>query len=81
MSPSVGERGEPVGPREDWSRLDGAFRRFPLGVRKIGRIGATGEGIFIQDIARDDAWIARPDWVRKERIESFGGQPLVFHGV
>jgi transcriptional regulator with GAF, ATPase, and Fis domain len=64
--------------RENWSRLDGAFRRFPLGVRKIGRIGATGEGILTEDIARDQEWIVRPDWVRKERIRSFGGQPLVF---
>jgi transcriptional regulator with GAF, ATPase, and Fis domain len=71
--------GRPSDQREDWSRLDGAFRRFPLGVRKIGRIGATGEGILIEHIERDDDWIARPDWVRKERISSFGGQPLVFH--
>jgi transcriptional regulator with GAF, ATPase, and Fis domain len=70
--------GTPSDHREDWSRLDGAFRRFPLGVRKIGRIGATGEGILIDDIQRDHEWIARPEWVRKERITSFGGQPLVF---
>src|SRR4051794_25333824 len=24
-------------PRVEWTRLDGAFRRFPLGVRKVGR--------------------------------------------
>jgi transcriptional regulator with GAF, ATPase, and Fis domain len=70
--------GTPSNQREDWSRLDGAFRRFPLGVRKIGRIGATGEGILIEDLERDHDWIARPDWVRKERLSSFGGQPLVF---
>ena len=72
--------GAPLDGRTDWSRLDGAFRRFPLGVRKIGRIGATGEGIFIDDVARDRDWIARPDWVRRERISSFGGQPLIFKG-
>jgi transcriptional regulator with GAF, ATPase, and Fis domain len=70
--------GRPSDQREDWSRLDGSFRRFPLGVRKIGRIGATGEGILIEDIERDHDWIARQDWVRKERLHSFGGQPLVF---
>ena len=37
--------GTSVGGRETWSRLERAFRRFPLGVRKIGRIGATGTGI------------------------------------
>jgi transcriptional regulator with GAF, ATPase, and Fis domain len=70
--------GTPSNQREDWSRLDGEFRRFPLGVRKIGRIGATGEGILIEDTERDHDWAVRPDWVRKERIHSFGGQPLVF---
>ena len=72
--------GAPLDGGADWSRLDGAFRRFPLGVRKIGRIGASGDGLFIEDVTRDHDWIARPDWVRHERIGSFGGQPLVFNG-
>jgi transcriptional regulator with GAF, ATPase, and Fis domain len=70
--------GTPSTQREDWSRLDGAFRRFPLGVRKIGRIGASGEGILIEDLTRDREWIVRPNWVSREHITSFGGQPLVF---
>ena len=70
--------GAPLDGRADWSRLTGAFRRFPLNERKIGRIGATGEGIFIPDVAHDQDWIAQPDWVQRERICSFGGQPLVF---
>ena len=70
--------GAPLAGRADWSRLTGAFRRFPLNERKIGRIGATGQGIFIPDVAHDQAWIANPDWVRREGISSFGGQPLVF---
>ncbi|MGC0848206.1 hypothetical protein WKG96_23115, partial [Pantoea agglomerans] len=28
------------------SRLDGAYRRVPIGVRKIGRIGATREPLY-----------------------------------
>jgi transcriptional regulator with GAF, ATPase, and Fis domain len=72
--------GRPSDRRQDWSRLDGAFRRFPLGVRKIGRIGASGDGILIKDVAADDERIVRTDWVRRERINSFGGQPLVFRG-
>jgi transcriptional regulator with GAF, ATPase, and Fis domain len=72
--------GAPLDARADWARLDGAFRRFPLGVRKIGRIGASGDGLFIEDVSRDHDWIAHPDWVRHERIGSFGGQPLVFNG-
>jgi transcriptional regulator with GAF, ATPase, and Fis domain len=70
--------GAPLAGGADWSRLAGGFRRFPLNERKIGRIGATGEGIFIPDVARDQHWIANPDWVRREGISSFGGQPLVF---
>src|SRR5262245_12984351 len=72
--------GAPLNSRADWRRLDGAFRRFPIGVRKIGRIAATGEGILIEDVGRDGEWIARPGWVRSERITSFGGQPLIFKG-
>src|SRR2546428_1427257 len=70
--------GAPLDGRADWSRLTGAFRRFPLNERKIGRIGATGEGMFIADVSRDHGWIANPDRVRREGIRSFGGQPLIF---
>src|ERR1041384_1830430 len=30
-----------------WNATDGAFRRFPLGVRKIGRIGLSGESLLL----------------------------------
>jgi transcriptional regulator with GAF, ATPase, and Fis domain len=72
--------GAPLDGQADWSRLDGAFKRFPIGVRKIGRTAATGRGILIEDVTSDDGWIADPDWVRRERISSFGGQPLIFKG-
>jgi transcriptional regulator with GAF, ATPase, and Fis domain len=72
--------GTPSSPRENWTRVGGAFRRFPLGVRKIGRVGESGQGIFIEDVRRDPDWIARPEWVRGERIVSIGAQPLVFRG-
>src|SRR5438132_10298657 len=32
-----------VDPFTEWTRLDGSFRRFPFGARKVGRIAATGE--------------------------------------
>src|SRR5215813_11548710 len=38
----VASAGNPRGAAQDYSRLDGAFRRFPLGVRKIGHVGKTG---------------------------------------
>lgn len=63
---------------EDWSRLDGDFRRFPLGALKIGKIGATGEPLLLADISQEGDWIARPKWAESEGIRSFAGQPLIF---
>jgi transcriptional regulator with GAF, ATPase, and Fis domain len=65
---------------EDWSRLDGDFRRFPLGIRKIGKIGATGEPLLLADVRQESNWIARPKWAESEGIQSFAGQPLSFRG-
>ncbi|MCI0390856.1 MAG: sigma 54-interacting transcriptional regulator [Acidobacteria bacterium] len=65
---------------EDWSRLDGDFRRFPLGVRKIGKIGATGEPLLLAKLSTESGWIARPKWAESEGIQSFAGQPLIFRG-
>jgi transcriptional regulator with GAF, ATPase, and Fis domain len=70
-----------VDPTVTWTRTDGAFRRFPLGVRKVGRIGATGQPIEIPELgsAAQD-WVVRPDWVRAEGVAGFGGQPLEYQG-
>ena len=77
----VASAGEPVVDRgEDWSRLNGDFRRFPLKVRKVGWVGGTGEAILVNTGLAESPWIARPDWVRRERLASFAGQPLIFRG-
>jgi len=65
---------------EDWSRLDGDFRRFPLGVLKIGKIGSTGEPLLLTNLSTESDWIARPKWAESEGIQSFAGQPLIFRG-
>ena len=65
---------------EGYSRIDGAFRRFPLGVRKIGQIAQTGEPLLIAHVTPDQPWVARPEWVAAEGVRSFAGQPMVFHG-
>ncbi|MAT68301.1 MAG: hydrogenase [Planctomycetaceae bacterium] len=70
-----------VEPERDLSRLNGRFRRFPIGVRKVGRIAMTGEAIEAPDIAELPLWIADPDWVREEQIIGFAGQPLSHHGL
>jgi transcriptional regulator with GAF, ATPase, and Fis domain len=76
----VASAGNPTDPAESWTRLDGTFRRFPLGVRKVGRVGATGSGILLHDMSERSSWIARPEWAARERIRSFAAQPLVFRG-
>ena len=43
--------------RSDWSRVDGEFSRIPLGVGKVGRVGASGEAIVVQDFAEDPSWL------------------------
>jgi transcriptional regulator with GAF, ATPase, and Fis domain len=72
--------GSPSRQGEDWGRLDGAFRRFPLGVRKVGQVGALGAPILIRDVSSDGSAFARQEWLAAERIRSFGCQPLVFRG-
>lgn len=64
----------------DWSRIDGDFRRFPIGRRKAGTVAASAEAVYVEDTREDSKWIARPEWARREEILGFGGQPLVYHG-
>ena len=62
----------------DWFRMDGSYRRFPLGVRRVGKIGSSGESLLLHDTAEDAEWFARGEWLKKERIVSFAGHPLIF---
>ncbi len=66
--------------RTRWDGVVGEFRRFPLGVRKVGRVGAHGECISVLSVSEDPTWIAKPDWAQAEGIEGFAGQPLIFKG-
>ncbi len=68
-------------PGEDWSGLEGSFRRIPLQTWKVGVNGAANQSILIPDIAPTDEWIARPAWAAREGIRSFAGYPLTFHGT
>ncbi len=75
-------KGRPTNPLSGhkWYRSDGDFRRFPLGIRIIGRIGATGQSEHLFDTAGDKEWIGRDDWLHREGIRSFVGHPLRFRG-
>ena len=63
---------------DGWYREDGFYQRFPLGVRRIGEIGASGKSLMLTDTAGDSAWFAKNDWLRKENVKAFCGHPLVF---
>ena len=76
----VASHGRPSRPADNWERLDGAFRRFPMGIRKVGRVAASGQPILIKEVSADMQEFARHEWIREENIVSFGCQPLVFRG-
>ena len=69
-----------VDPHLDWSYLRGTFGRIPLGIRKVGHIGKTGEQVIVKDIADDPSWIASPEWAHREGIRCFNGQPIIHKG-
>lgn len=76
----VASAGNPSDPSTDYTRTDGAFCRFPLGVRKIGRVAKSGEPLLLPDLRGDEPWIAQPEWMAAERIRTFAAQPLLFRG-
>ncbi|MCC7373438.1 MAG: sigma 54-interacting transcriptional regulator [Verrucomicrobiales bacterium] len=76
----VASAGNPRSGSPDYARLDGAFRRFPMGVRKIGRVAKTGEPLLISNVRGTEEWIAEPAWMNRERVKTFAAQPLVFRG-
>ena len=73
-------QGTPLKAGENWSLVGGAFRRFPMGARKVGRVAASGQAVLIKDVAEDMEEFARPQWILDEGIHSFGCQPLIFRG-
>ncbi|MEO5617445.1 MAG: hypothetical protein ABIS67_06710 [Candidatus Eisenbacteria bacterium] len=60
-------------------RLDGPFRRFPLGAREVGRVAMTLEPRVLNG-GIDGAGLAEPAWLSLHRIASFGAWPLPFRG-
>ncbi|MDC0935923.1 sigma 54-interacting transcriptional regulator [Pirellulales bacterium] len=73
----VASAGKSVDDAPQWQGLDGKFRRFPIGVRKVGHIAERGEAVEIADIDAGSHWIADPIWAKREQIRGFVGQPLI----
>jgi transcriptional regulator with GAF, ATPase, and Fis domain len=59
------------------TRTQSGFRRIPIGAFKVGKVFERRETMVVGDPS-SDPHIARPDWVRAEHIQSFGGQPLIY---
>jgi len=64
----------------DPRNLHGAFRRFPTGVRKIGRVAQSGEPLLLPSLTGREEWIVDRDWFVAEGIRAFAAQPLMFRG-
>jgi len=60
-------------------RLDGAFRRIPVGAFKVGLVAAEGRPLLVTDPAHDPK-IRHPAWVEAEGIAGFAGLPLACRG-
>lgn len=67
-----------VDPTLKWQTLSGGFRRFPIGIRKVGRIAETGEGLSLRLEEGEAPWAVVPSWIKEEGVKIFAGQPLVF---
>ncbi len=62
----------------EWTGIEGLFRRMPLGVRKIGKVGSTGNSFLVEDAGLHPELMADPEWIRREGIHGFAGHPLIF---
>jgi hypothetical protein len=61
-------------------RLDGPWRRFPLGAREVGRVARTLEPRVLAGEPLATAGLADPGWLALHRTTSFGVWPLVADG-
>jgi transcriptional regulator with GAF, ATPase, and Fis domain len=67
-----------VEQRPDWSRVDGEYARIPLGVGKVGRVGASGQAIVVRDFAGDPSFLVRYQWAAHQQIRGLNVQPIKF---
>ena len=62
-----------------WTNISGRFQRFPIGVRKVGRVAASGESILLDDLSvKESSWIVDQNWVVAEKIDGFAAHPQRF---
>lgn len=64
---------------KNWSEIDGRFKRFPIGVRKIGFVAEKGQSVYLDNLqTTKNEWIVREDWIKAEKVEGFAAHPLKF---
>jgi transcriptional regulator with GAF, ATPase, and Fis domain len=71
--------GNLVAHPEGITQMEEAFRRFPLGVPKIGSVAATGKPLLLP-VLRSEDWFADGVWFHSEGVAAFAAHPLVFRG-
>src|SRR5690606_35272630 len=64
-----------------YNGITGAFHRISVGERKIGKIAEAGEPMLIREVTGEESWVADREWMGREGIRSFAGQPLEFKGA
>jgi hypothetical protein len=62
------------------TRLDGPYRRFPLGARRVGRVMLESKP-FVAHEALDAHGLADPGWIALHGIRSFAALPMIRDGV
>ena len=62
------------------ARLDGPFRRYPLGARQVGRVMLESKPFVTQE-ALDAQGLADPAWIALHGIQSFAALPMRREGV
>jgi transcriptional regulator with GAF, ATPase, and Fis domain len=60
-------------------RIDGPFRRFPIGARQVGRVPVTREP-FVATEALDALGLAERTWLTTHAVASFAAVPLPYGG-
>jgi transcriptional regulator with GAF, ATPase, and Fis domain len=60
-----------------YTRIDGEYRRVPLGALKIGRIAQGWGPIWTNDVLNDER-IPNKQWIGETGLKSFAGYPLIF---
>lgn len=73
----VSSAGHPSTGQDTTARVDGAHRRFPIGVRKVGLVARTLKSLVVAGIKGDEAWISDPAWTREEGVRTVAVHPLV----